>query len=461
MGSYVSIRYLHESSAENFALRRFGQSCELHALTALGCEMALATDATTFPAEVAEVKPTILLAVPALYNRIYDGFQKTKSAMPSWKAKLADRALALGDKKARSRLVDGSGMPVGPQLNLLERAELAVLDGAILSKVRERLGGQVRAVASGGAAISNDVRGFFDAVGIAVTNGYGLTETSPVLSSENILDSENRLPGSIGVSLPSVLLKVIGEDGRETRRGEPGELVASTPGLMRGYWNQPDATASAVFADSSGTRWFRTGDQGIILESGHIRIVGRIKEKYKLANGKYVVPTPIEEAFARSRFISQVFLYGDNRAYNVALVAPDWSAVDEAVTGCATSSIAQHRPFDFGPQELIDELITTHRDAIVNLIRSELEAHNTCKSYEFPTKWTIVTQGFTVARSMLTPKLSLRRNNVYKEHEADIDALYAESQQLEDAALPRIIVSSVSSAKDTKIASAAMSSASQ
>lgn len=418
----------------------FGQSCELHALTAMGAEMALATDATTFVAEAGEIKPTILIAVPALYNRIYDAFEDAKAHMRPWQRKLADRAVDLGLRKARTRLVDASGRRVAQPLGILDRATHAILDRLVLDKIRQRLGGAVVAVASGGAAISTQVREFIEALGFALTSGYGLTETAPVLTSENVLDAANLRTGSVGVSLPGVDLGVVDEVGQPVEPGEPGELVVSTPGLMRGYWNKPDATREVVYVDDRGSRWFRTGDQCVLdLDANHVRVVGRIKEKYKLANGKYVVPTPIEEAFARSRFVAQAFLYGDNRPFNVALVAPDWTAVYEAVMGVDDSPIRQDRPFDFGPQHLIDELVARRADDIIDLLNAELKAHSACKSYEFPARWTVVTRGFTVARDMLTPKLSLRRNIVYREHEADIARLYADNDAQSDA--PRVVVS--------------------
>ncbi|KAJ8601264.1 hypothetical protein CTAYLR_003282 [Chrysophaeum taylorii] len=387
----------------------FGQSCELHALTAMGAEMAVATEAITFLEEAATAKPTAIIAVPALYNRIKDGFDKTKAAAKPWRRRLADRAVALGDRKARKE-----------KLGWIEHAEWAVLDRLILSKVRAKLGGRVCFLCSGGAAISTEVRNFLEAIRLPVSNGYGLTETSPVLTCEIMGDPNNRLPGSIGVPLPGVRIRTVDERGNDANG--PGELVASGPGVMRGYWHRPDATESVLSTDADGTTWFKTGDQGVV-KDGHVRIVGRIKEKYKLSNGKYVVPTPLEEAFSRSPFISQVFVYGDNKTHNVALVAPDWTALYEKICE-KTSPIVALRPFDFGPRDKIEDFLESHDDQITDIIAAELRAHSVCKSYEFPAKWTVLTEGFTVARGMLTPKLSLRRNVVLKEHDSDLAALY-------------------------------------
>lgn len=426
----------------------FGQTCELHAMTAMGHEVALASDATTFLNDCVEVKPTVLIAVPALYNRIFDGFEKTKLGMKPWQRRLAERGLELGDKKARSRLRGADGSAIGPPLSMAERLQHAVLDRLVLSKVRAKLGGRITCLASGGAAISAEVRGFLESLGLPVANGYGLTETSPVLTYEQIDHADNQLPGSIGRPLPGVRIKTLDDQGR-TVVGEPGEIVGASPGVMRGYWNRPDATAEVLY-EEDGTTWFRTGDQGVVdPDTSHVRIVGRIKEKYKLANGKYVVPTPLEEAFARSHYISQVFMFGDNQPFNVALVSPDWPAVDEKLNARSDDSpIKQVRPFEFDGSDQIDALMDAHGPAVHDLIEAELRAHSACKNYEFPRKWLIVRQGFNAARGMVTPKLSLRRNNVLTAHKADIDTLYTD----DDAA------AMASSAADESAASTSPSS---
>ena len=418
----------------------YGQTVELHGMLAMGGEMGLAEDATTFVNECNETKPTVLMAVPALYNRIFDNFQKQKSHMPTWKAHLAERALELGDKKAKNT----NDPTTAPELSFFEKAEFALMDKLVLSKVRDALGGEVKCLASGGAAIASEVRVFLEAVGFKLTNGYGLTETSPVLTQELSHDKRNRHAGSIGRPLPGVSVKTVDEDNNDTAIGAPGEIVVAGPGIMRGYWGQPEATKEVLF-EKDGVTWFKTGDRGVLelVEEDdvtssttrpniHVRIVGRIKEQYKLANGKYVVPTPIEEAFARSRFISQVFLYGDNKPFNVALVSPDWTAIeDEFEEG--PMKILQPFPFNFQPPEAIEDLFEKHHDKITALISRELHNHNQCKNYEFPKKWTILTQGFNVARSMLTPKLSLRRNIVLQDHQHLVENMYDEEDAIHEA----------------------------
>ena len=419
----------------------FGQTCELHGMTAQGSEVALAGDATTFLKDCQETKPTVLMAVPALYNRIYDTFEKQKSHMPSWKKAMAEKALLLGDKKARlaedakkTKVLDQEDKT---SFTIFDRLQHFVLDKVVLAKIRQALGGEVRILASGGAALSSEVRVFLEASGFQCTNGYGLTETSPVLTQELPHEPRNRQPGSIGRPLRGVTVKTLDDEGNQTNIGAPGEIAVSSPGVMRGYWRKPEATAEVLFHDDRGVKWFKTGDRGVVelvpdvdiddpksRPNVHIRIVGRIKEQYKLANGKYVVPTPIEEAFSRSRFISQVFLYGDNRPFNVALISPDWTALEDDIKGGKDLQITQPFPFNFQPEDAIATFLNDHKDRVVEIINKDLDDFNKCKNYEFPKKFTILTQGFNVARGMLTPKLSLRRNVVFQEHAHLIDALY-------------------------------------
>lgn len=401
----------------------YGQTLELHGMLAAGHEVALCSDPTAFLAEVGEAKPYVLFAVPALYNRVYDGFQAKRAAMPASRQGLVDKALALGLKKAREPYADPTGaQPAPPGLSLFEKAQHFVLDKLVLSKVRDILGGEIVFCGNGGAAIANDVRDFVDACGIPMTNGYGLTETSPVLAKEDPMDLNNFSKGSIGRALPGVHLKIVDGDGKEVSPGEPGELVAASRGVMRGYWRNPEATEEVLYEDG-GKTWFRTGDQCVVEANGHVRIVGRIKEQYKLANGKYVVPTPLEEQLARSRFIAQSFLYGDNKESNVALIAPDWVQVAEKFG--EPGSVTMVAPFTYEPASVVEQLYEAHHDELKKLLEAEVEAHSGAfKSYEKPERIAVLKEGFNAKRGMTTPKMSVKRASVLAAHEADIEALY-------------------------------------
>ncbi|KAJ8609895.1 hypothetical protein CTAYLR_005548 [Chrysophaeum taylorii] len=371
----------------------YGQTCELHCSTAMGVPVAISSDPSNFLRDLKETKPTFLIAVPAVYERIRSTYEK---------------------KRKESFFVLGYAMGLALRVKRGSFAHFAC-DQLFLSKVRGSLGGEIRGLGTGGAAISPELRRFFDAVGLPIANGYGLTETSPVLTTEAHHDPRNYDRGSVGKPLRGVRVKSV-----------DGELVVSSPGVMRGYWNNPTATSEVLHYDDDGLLWFKTGDLGVIDENSYVRVVGRVKERYKLANGKYVVPTPLEyELAANSRWISQIYLYGENKPHNVALVAPDWAAIASYLKTESIITLAQ--PFDYQPRAAIDALLSMHRDEIHALIAADLASTAKRKSYRDPKKWALVVPGFTLASGMLTPKLSLKRNAVYKAHEHLIDSLYSDT----------------------------------
>jgi len=404
----------------------FGQTCEFYTSTALGLEIAVAEDATTLLRDMTETKPTLLFAVPALFNRIYDGFQQNTAAATPLKRSIAQAAVSVAAKKWRSEHFNAAGEAMGPSLNLIEKVQHSVLDKIVLSKVRAKLGGELKFCMNGGAAISTDVREFIGALGLTLQNGYGLTETSPVVTVENIFQAENCSPGSIGKVLPGTLVRIVDPEDVSVVRAanEPGELVCSGPGVLKGYWRNAAATAEVLFNDQDGRQWFRSGDMAAIDESGHVRLVGRIKEQYKLSNGKFVAPTPVEEKIARSRFVAQVFLYGDNQPHNVALVAPDWVAVAEHF-GVAAGTITMTAPFTYEPQAAVEALQKDKAFELRLLLDAELREHGAaCKAFEQPQRWALAVPGFTAGRGMLTPKMSVKRNVVLTQHADDLAGLY-------------------------------------
>ena len=184
-------------------------------------------------------------------------------------------------------------------------------------------------------------------------------------------------------------LKCIDPDGHEVPNGEPGELVASGPGVMRGYWQRPEETSEVLYEENNEI-WFKTGDRCVMEADGHVRVVGRVKELYKLANGKYVAPAP-PKIRARSRFIAQAFVYGENKEHNVCLVAPDWVNVANKF---GVSGVTMPAPFTFEPREKIEELLENHRTEIVHLMEAEVDYHGSkFKSFEKPERVGVVSEG--------------------------------------------------------------------
>jgi len=246
-----------------------------------------------------------------------------------------------------------------------------------------------------------------DAVGIPVCEGYGLTETSPVIAM-NVLN--RRKVGSVGNVLEGVSVYILDEHGNPLGPGKEGEICCSGPNVMKGYYNNSKATEEVItLAPDGKSRLFHTGDLGKLGEDGFLSITGRLKEQYKLENGKYVCPTPIEEAIGMSRFVSQVVVCGANKPYNVALVVPDWGAIRQ----------------NFGLTELDSSEEELANDArIKGLINAEIKLNcYKVKKFEVPLAWAFVSP-FTAANNTLTPKMSIRRHVVIKMYEEMITELY-------------------------------------
>ena len=192
--------------------------------------------------------------------------------------------------------------------------QYGIFDKLVFSKVRDRFGGRLKYAFSGGAALSREVGEFINDMNILVFEGYGLTETSPITSCNR--PGAHKI-GTIGKPIPGVDVYICDEDGNTLPTGSEGEIVVVGPNVMQGYHKRQDATDEVIF-QLNGTRAFRTGDMGRIEPDEFIKITGRVKEQYKLENGKYVVPSPLEELLKLSGFINQVFIYGMNKPYNTA-----------------------------------------------------------------------------------------------------------------------------------------------
>jgi long-chain acyl-CoA synthetase len=365
----------------------FGQTAELHGLLSQGLSIGINDEIPNLVANLAEIRPTVLIAVPRIFNRIYDGINKQMADKPAPIRSLFHAGVAAATRRSR-------GESVGP----LASAARALADALIFKKVRAKLGGRLRYAVVGSAAVSKEVAEFVDAIGIDVYEGYGLTEAAPVVTTNC---PAARKIGSIGKPLPGVRV-VIDTDVT----GDPvnGEIIVYGDNVMQGYHNRPSENAAAFTTDHG----LRTGDMGRMDSDGFVYITGRIKEQYKLETGKYVVPSPLEEDLKLSPYILNIMLYGDNKPHNVALVVPD----REAVARWANQQ----------GKKLGD--LTTDPD-VRELIRSELKSYSQgMKSYERPKDFVIVNEDFTVEGGLLTPKLSMKRRNVLARYGGALEALY-------------------------------------
>ncbi len=370
----------------------FGQTCELHALFSMGACLALCESVDKIIDNLAETQPTLLMSVPRIFNRIYSGVQKQISERPGFVQAMVKAALAARNKQR-----------AGQELGLQEGLVLALTDKVVFAKVRQRFGGRLRYAFSGGAAISTDVAEFIDGLGITVYEGYGLTETSPIVCANY---PGARKIGSVGKTLPGIKVSLTPEN----------ELVVHGPNVMKGYHERAEENA-AVFTDDGG---FRTGDMARIDDDGFIFITGRIKEQYKLENGKYVVPTPLEEQIKLSPYVLNVMVYGDNRPYNVALVVANVSAV-------------RTWGKENGVSESDDEKLLAS-SKVRELFKKELEKYAAkFKGFEEVRDFALISEDFTTENNMLTPSLKLKRRGVVAKWQGVIDGIYTKKKSKEGA----------------------------
>ncbi|MGI9182458.1 MAG: AMP-dependent synthetase/ligase [Longimicrobiaceae bacterium] len=327
-----------------------------------------------------EVSPDFLAAAPRVFEKIYTkvmGATGLKQKIVAW-------AKGVGEATVENRLAGRE--PSGLSYKLADRL--------VFSKLRERTGGKVRGFISGSAPLSADIARFFWAAGLPVYEGYGLTETSPVLSANRPGDVKL---GSVGLPFPGV----------EIRIAENGEIVARGPNIMKGYWNAPEATAEVI--DEEG--WFHTGDVGEFDEEGFLRITDRIKNLIVTAGGKNIAPAPIEGQAAMSPFVSQVVMLGDRRAFPSLLVVPDFEnlgawAQEKGIDASDRQRLVQDpRVHELMEQETLGRLAGLAR-------------------YEMPKKITVVGEDFTIESGMLTPTLKVKRKVVEERFRDQIEGIY-------------------------------------
>ena len=371
----------------------FGQTVELHGLLSMGASMGIAESVNKIVDNLAEVQPTLLFSVPRIFNKIYDGLNKRMADENIVKRTLFERAMRNAERRKK---LAAEGRSSG-----WADLQHKVFDRLVFSKVRQRFGGRLRYAFSGGAAISTQVAEFIDSLGIMVYEGYGLTETSPIATANY---PGNRKIGSVGKAIPGVEIRV---DREVTGDAVNGEIVVKGPNIMQGYHNLPEENEKVFTEDGA----FRTGDMGRVDSEGFVFITGRIKEQYKLENGKYVVPSPLEELLKLAPFIANVMVYGDNRPFNSAIVVPDLESLgtwaeEEGVSASDTDALLAH------PK--VQELFARQLE----------EFSGDFKSFEKIKKFRLVAEDFSTENGLLTPSLKLKRRVAIERYGALLDAMY-------------------------------------
>lgn len=355
-------------------------------LFANGVRIAYAESVDTVPVNMSEVKPSLMMSVPRLYEKIYARVLDNALSSGGLKTQIFFWAKGVGDRWATEKL---AGREPAGLLGLQYR----IADKLVFSKLRERTGGNIRYFISGGAPLSPDIAKFFYSAGLIILEGYGLTETSPVISANNLKDY--RL-GSVGKPIAGV----------EVRIAKDGEILTRGPHVMRGYYNNEQATKDTISADG----WFHTGDIGVI-EDGFLRITDRKKDIIVTAGGKNIAPQPIENMLKTNKYVSQAVMIGDKRKFPVVLIVPDWDQVEKW---------AAHK-----------QIAWTSRTELMAMpavqAKMEKEVKEQLKglaSFEMPKKVKLIEHDFSIERGELTPTLKVKRRVIDKTYKAQIDELY-------------------------------------
>ena len=343
-----------------------------------GLTIAYAESLFTLANDMVEVKPTMMLGVPRFYASVMDRILASVRQMPPLRQKLFYRMLEVGKVYAQCWR-EGRRAPLGVRL------QHAVLDKLVAAKIRERVGGRLRYFVSGGAALPKEVAEFFHAFGILIIEGYGLTETSPVLTV-----NPPRAPrfGSVGKPIRGVEIKI----------AEDGEILARGPNIMLGYYKKPEATAAAIDPDG----WFHTGDVGHIDADGYLYITDRKKDILVLANGKNVAPQPIENMLKQSELIQEAVVYGDGMSAPVALIVPNIDAL---------RAFAKQAGIEADGDALLNH------DAVQKQFRQELERVNReLADFQRVKGFRLISKPFSIETGELTPTLKVKRRVVAEKY---------------------------------------------
>jgi len=346
-----------------------------------------------------EVKPHCFASVPRVYDKIHarifqnlESQSATKQKIFRWAVKTGKERLALVERKR----------PVPAGLALKYR----IADRLVFSKIRARLGGRFRFCLSGGAPLSREVAEFFWGAGVEVYEGYGLTETSPVLTCNR--PGAWRL-GSVGKAIAGVTIRI----------GVDGEVLAKGPNIMRGYWNKPEETKKSFDAEG----WFLTGDVGVVDREGFLTITDRKKELIINAYGKNVAPAPIEEGLKQIRYVSSAVLIGDKRKFLSALLVPNF----ERLETWASANNVEYR----SANELIrNPKVRALFQQAIDLVNGDEPSEKRIRDFA------LLTTDFTIEGGELTPTLKVKRRVVAEKYKAVIDGLYEKAEMM-DAAVDR------------------------
>jgi long-chain acyl-CoA synthetase len=357
-----------------------------YVMFACGVEIYYAESIETVSLNIAEVKPTIVITVPRLFERIKSTLFKDLDAGPATRKKIFLWALEVGKKFAKAKR-EGK---ISPVLSM----QHALANKLVFSKVQKKFGGCIRYFVSGGAALPKETGEFFEAIGITILEGYGLTETSPVTHVNRI---DKIKFGKVGPPIKNVEQKIAPD----------GEILLRGPNIMKGYWRDEAATREAIEPDG----WFHTGDIGEIDEDGYLKITDRKKHIIVNSGGKNIAPLPIENMIQNSPFVDQVVVLGEKRPFLTAVIVPNFDAV-RAFAQKHQIAFETHK--DLLQKEEVKKIFDEH----LKKISRELASHEKVR------RFILAAEPFTIEAGEMTPTLKVKRKIVEEKFKAELEEIY-------------------------------------
>ncbi len=356
-----------------------------------GTSIAYAESMDTVPINMQEIAPSIVISVPRLYEKMYARVLENALSGGAIKKNIFFWARRVADRWADQKLA-------GREPRGFLALQYALAQKLVFSKLKARTGGKLRYFVSGGAPLAPEINKFFYAAGLVILEGYGLTETSPVIA----VNSPSRFRiGTVGMPLPGVDVMIAAD----------GEILTRGPNVMKGYYNKPQATAEAI--DTEG--WFHTGDIGVV-EDGFLRITDRKKDIIVTAGGKNIAPQPIENQIKTNKYVSQAVMIGDKRKFPVMLVVPNWETLEKWAR--------------------LKNIIWTDRAQLLQMptiqakmnqeVMGEMEG---LARYEVPKKIGLLEHDFSIERGELTPTLKVKRRVIDKTYKHVVDSLYQDEHE--------------------------------
>ncbi len=372
----------------------YGHTAELCTMIYLGGSIGFIDNIKTLADDMSKVKPTWLIAVPRVFNKIYDGLW----AKMNERGGLAKKLFVMGVDSAKKR----RELAARGKSDFITNLKLRIADRLVFRKIREGFGGRLMGAMTGSAMMNSEIAQFFFDIGIPLYDCYGMSETSPAITMNSSVDYKL---GTVGKPIEKVRVVIDTSLGDE-KRGD-GEIVVYGPNVMKGYHNKPDQTREVMAADGG----IRTGDRGRLDEDGFLHITGRIKEQFKLENGKFVFPSALEEDICLVPYVENAMIYGEGREYTVCLVIPDFPALEK---------YALENGFPSDHEKLVKMKEVQHliSSGITDFLQGKYGG------YEIPKKFMYLTENFSLENGTLTQTMKVKRRVVLERYQEAIDALY-------------------------------------